>query len=271
MPIEIRITTDTADQAQAEMAVLLGRVLSNAVQNTVDRAGGEAAVTRKIVEAIVNGEAPESVASRIVEQAAGIQTDPAADNRSPVEMADEADKRAVGEASGGRKRRTKDEIAADEALTALATAKGVTAEKLFFAIGQAGRAVVEAELRKQPDAGQTTTAAISTGEERIGPEDDAATQEQDAADEAAEVEATRTAPATIDDVKAAVQLYVDKYGMKNTQEDGPKIFVEALGTPPAGEAFWKFSILPTDPEKLAHVVNVWTRVAAENPLKREAV
>jgi len=190
-------------------------------------------------------------------------------------VTDGADKRAVGEASGGRKRRTKDEIAADDALIALAVAKGVSLEKLNNVIGEAGRAVARAELDRIDRATDATAAeakaAISTGENRVGPEDDPETEAQDATDEAAEVEATRKASATIDDVKAAVQLYVDKFGLKFTQEDGPAIFVEALGKPPAGEAFWKFSILPDDAEKLAHVVSVWERAAAENPLKRETV
>lgn len=150
-------------------------------------------------------------------------------------------KRERGKPAPGRARRTKEEIAEDEA------------------------------AEKADGATQPARALISTGEERIDSNqvDDEATANQDAEDEAAEVAATRTAPVTIDDVKETVNKYVEKFGLPATQEDGPKIFVEALGNPPAGEAFWKFSILPNDPEKLAHVKAVWARCIAENPLKRE--
>ena len=149
--------------------------------------------------------------------------------------------RERGKPSPGRQRRTKEEIAEDEA----------------------------AEKAAEP------VANISTGAERIDPSqvDDAEVVAQDDADEAAEVEEHRdeAKPLTVDDVKAVVGTYVAKYGMAAVQEDGPKIFVEALGTPPEGNAYWKMSILPADQEKLAHVIDVWNRAVAQNPLKREVV
>lgn len=113
---------------------------------------------------------------------------------------------------------------------------------------------------------------ISTGGERVDPENPEDTA-QDAADEAAEVEAARDekAPLTIDDVKQAVGLYVAAYGMAAVQEDGPKIFVEALGAPPAGEAYWKMSIIPDDQAVLAQAVAVWRKATELNPLKRAKV
>ena len=153
--------------------------------------------------------------------------------------------RKRGEPSPGNKRRTKAEMAEDEAAEAAENAA------------------------KQN---------ISTGEARIDPEnpeeaddsDSASDSEQDAADEAAEVEAYRDPekPLTIDDVKAAVMAYAEKYGMPAAQADGPRIFVEALGAPPKGEEFWKFSILPVDDqEKIRKVISIWQRATTENPFK----
>jgi hypothetical protein len=124
--------------------------------------------------------------------------------------------------------------------------------------------------RGRPPKAETEAAAISTTpENRVDP-DNPETAEQDAADEAAEVEANRK-ELTVDDVKALAMQYQDAYGIPAVQEDGAKIFVEALGAPPAGQAFWKFSILPTDQESLRKLVDVWARALEENPLKRAKV
>jgi len=149
--------------------------------------------------------------------------------------------RKRGEPAPGKARRTKAEIAEDEAADA--------------AGGQAN---------------------ISTGDERIDPDhpEDAANAAQDKADEQAEVDSNRdeSAPLTPDDVKAAIAPYVTKFGMPAVQEDGPKIFKEALGAPPAGNDFWKLSILPyDDQDKIAKVIDVWGKAVELNPLKRAAV
>lgn len=148
--------------------------------------------------------------------------------------------RKRGEPSPGKKRRTAAEVAEDEAAEAAETKQN-----------------------------------ISTGEARVDPEnpeadDSEADAAQDAADEAAEVEAHRDPekPLTIDDVKAVVMAYAEKYGMPAAQADGPRIFVEALGAPPKGEEFWKFSILPIDDqEKIQKVISIWQRATTENPFK----
>lgn len=141
--------------------------------------------------------------------------------------------RERGKPAPGRARRTKEEIAEDEA-------------------------AVEAET--------SGTQAISTGGARVGPEDEPEIQEQDKADEQAEVEASRNPekPLTVDDVKAAVGLYVNKHGMPATNEDGPAIFVKALGQPPEGNPFWKMSILPDDQAKLKACVDEWTKAATSD-------
>jgi hypothetical protein len=90
-------------------------------------------------------------------------------------------------------------------------------------------------------------------------------QAQDKADEQAEVDANRAAdkPLTVDDVKSAVTNYVTKFGMPATQEDGPKIFIAALGNPPAGEAYWKMSLLSELPQdQLKKAVDAWATAAA---------
>lgn len=144
--------------------------------------------------------------------------------------------RERGKPAPGRARRTKEEIAEDEAAD------------------------------KADAAGSTTEepALISTGEERVDPADVAA---QDAVDEAKEVEEHRKA-LTVDDLKSVMGGYVKKFGMEATQEDGPKIFTEALGAPPAGQPAWKVSLLDGDQERLAKAVDVWTKAVDLNPLKR---
>lgn len=99
-----------------------------------------------------------------------------------------------------------------------------------------------------------------------GPEDDAATQAQDKADEQAEVEQNRDpeTPLTIEDVKAAVGKYIEKFDMAAAQQDGPGLFVDVLGKPPEGQPYWKMSILPDNQETLKKVVNAWTAAAAGN-------
>lgn len=101
----------------------------------------------------------------------------------------------------------------------------------------------------------------------------AGAEAQDAADEAAEVEETRDTanPLTLEDVKFAMNGYVKKFGMAATQEDGPKIFVEALGKPPTGEPYWKLSLVPEDQEKYAQIIATWRKATELNPLKRTPV
>lgn len=148
--------------------------------------------------------------------------------REATDHSPEEPKRERGKPAPGKQRRTKEEIAEDEA-----------AEK--------------SEMQ-----------AISTGGERVGPEDDEETAAQDKADEQAEAEAARKpeTPLTVDDVKAAVGLYVNKFSMDAAVEDGPALFVSVLGEPPAGNPFWKMSILPDDQKKLKACVDAWQTAAA---------
>lgn len=166
-----------------------------------------------------------------------VETQAAADEPTGVTAAD-TPKRERGKPAPGRARRTKEEIAEDEAADA-------------------------ADAAAASDQPQN----IQTGGERINPEEAA----QDATDEAAEdaANADPEKPLTLDDVKNAVGLYVTRFGEGDFEkgrqiasEDGPGLFVDVLGAPPAGEAFWKFSILPTDQDKLAAMVKAWTDAAS---------
>lgn len=133
-------------------------------------------------------------------------------------------------------------------------------------------AAMEAEKAAEPTSKKTrgkakdaAPAISTTPEDRKPPEDDAETQEQDAADEAAEVEAARpaAAPVTVEDVMGAVGVYVEKFGLPAAQSDGPNIFVSALGTPPNGEAFWKKSLLATaTQDQLQKALVAWKTAAA---------
>lgn len=127
-----------------------------------------------------------------------------------------AARRERGKPAPGRARRTKEEIAEDEAADKAEAANG-------------------------------TTQNISTGGERVGPEDDEATQAQDRADELAEEGKTEEPAMTMEQAvmagKAAIGDYVKKFGMAAAQEDGMSVFIGALGDVPAGAKGWGWSML----------------------------
>lgn len=105
--------------------------------------------------------------------------------------------RKRGEPSPGRKRRTREEVAEDEA----------------------------AEKYEALNSGKLEGAQSSTGEARLGPEDDAETAALDAADEAAEVEAARDPqnPLTLDDLRKVVGELTAKVGMAVSVKAVPAI------------------------------------------------
>lgn len=106
---------------------------------------------------------------------------------------------------------------------------------------------------------------ISTGEERIDPTtpEDAA---QDAEDEAAEVAATPAKAMTLDDVRAALTRYSQKFGMPSVMTDGPAILADLFGA-----EVKKVSQVPDTQEALAKCVAAIDAATAANPFKREAV
>ena len=239
MSVEIKIYGETAKDALDELSGLASGMRPAGFRP-------ELAAPYGTGPAMTADEAYAAVAKSIVDQAVIEKAEtlsvaePHAGGNAGDTSASPARKR--GEPSPGKKRRTAAEVAEDEAAEA-----------------------AESAARQN----------ISTGENRIDPaspevDDSAEDTAQDAADEAAEVEAHRDPekPLTIDDVKAVVMAYAEKYGMPAAQADGPRIFVEALGAPPKGEEFWKFSILPVDDQgKIQKVISIWQRATTENPFK----
>jgi hypothetical protein len=243
--IRIEITADTATEARHQMSELLGKteavgreynwrqydVAKYRTQHDVGQTDG-AADDEVLAEV---GPDTERLMAFAKEQAAA---------EAP------APKRERGQPSAGRKRRTKEEIAEDEAADKIDAAREVE------------------ERQGMP--------AISTGGERTdpaNPEPEVEDDPQDAIDEAEEVEAARDTvkPLTHDDVRALVRDYVAKYGMAAIQKDGPAIFAAALGTPPEGKAGWMVPDIPDDQAVLAVAVKAWAEAVASNPFSREVV
>lgn len=178
---------------------------------------------------------------------------------------EEIDTRPYGQAPEGKARRTKAEMAEDDEFAKLIEATGVPLEKLNEVIATHGRAAAREGLEARLPQQTEDKPSISTGENRVGPEDEPEAEEQDAADEAAEVEAARKddKPLTIDDLKNAMGDYVKAFGLAETQEDGAKLFADALGTPPEGNAFWKVSLVAAQgQEALRKAIAAWEAAIA---------
>jgi hypothetical protein len=139
--------------------------------------------------------------------------------------------RKRGEPGSGHRRRTNREIEEDklyfesikphvEARAAAAVAemeKGVHRDEAADA-----RATQIEQARATGEIVDDDLLGISSGEERLGPDD-----AQDAADEAAESAANRTAEPTLDDLRRAIGLYQKKFGM----EQAARRTKEMLGMP----------------------------------------
>lgn len=252
MTVEIRIIGEDAGHALRELSSLSRGLL----------------VSTSLTPVPVDVAKMDAVGQKIAAtQAAADESGQAAGFTAPTtETADEPGTRLRGKASGGRARRTKDEIAEDEQLEKLAAAAGVPIEQVDNALGNGlTREKVISELEAKAAKGNMG----ADPENRVGPEDDAETQAQDEADEQAEVENNREPekPLTVDDVRSVMGRYVEKFQLPATQEDGPGIFVDALGAPPAGEQSWKLSLLANaDQATLRKAIDAWT--AAANADKR---
>ena len=102
-------------------------------------------------------------------------------------------------------------------------------------------------------------------ENRVDPQDDAETAAQDEADETAEAEAARDddKPLTIDDFRAAAGDYIQRFGMEAAQADGPVLLKSALGEPPAGNPFWKMTLVAeAGQDALRKAIGAWTNAAS---------
>lgn len=210
MSITIHIEAESAAEARLHMAELLsgvsrGRFIGQADATTVRNDDGQTE-----------------------------QTDDTA-----TETAEAKPQRERGQPAAGRKRRTKEEIAEDEAAAA---------------------------------AKPEEKAAISTGEERVGPEDDPETIAQDEADEKAESDAATATRGpdkklTLDDVRNALGAYVKKYGMAAVQADGPKVISLVL----KDEKKVKVSDIPDDQKVIQAVLDGVAEMTAKNPFSRDLV
>lgn len=100
---------------------------------------------------------------------------------------------------------------------------------------------------------------ISTApEHRIDPEAEA----QDAEDEAAEVAGEPVKTLTAEDLRAITGRYIGQHGIAAAQEDGVKVFADALGTPPEGSDYWTITAAAKSPETLAKAVAAWEAAVA---------
>jgi hypothetical protein len=168
-------------------------------------------------------------------------------------------KRERGKPGPGRKRRSAEEVAeddaADRAEATPAAAPESTSDVSVLSVAPTDAAVPE--IRANP-------------ENRGDPEDSAEVQAQDADDEAAEHEAAMAERLekepervlTHDDLRRAMSEYVTKFGMPATLEDGPGIFKSALGNPPAGSAIWKLTLVPDDQAALGKTLAAWSAAVA---------
>jgi hypothetical protein len=160
--------------------------------------------------------------------------------------------RERGKPSPGHARRTKAEIAEDDA---------------------ADKADADRATQAVADRAEETVAGISTGEERTDPDnpddvaqDSAEDAAQDALDEAHETAAAREAGGgakTLDDVRAALGKYVKAFGMAAAQEDGPRVLSMVCG-----DGVTKISAVPDD--KIAAVIAGIEEMLVKNPFKRAA-
>lgn len=222
MPVEIKIIGENADHALAELFGFTGGLSNRAAMQSTTAFHSKAS--------------PETVQAAAAASATVGATVGATSQEEPTETAAEAP-RERGKPSGGRSRRTKEEIAEDEAADA-------------------------ADAAAAAAAGAQN---ISTGEERKDPAEDV---EQDKKDEAADAVNAPAAEATVEGLRSVMGEYAKVYGMQAVQADGAKIFVAALGTPTEG-ATWKVSTVPAD--KIGMAVTAWSEALVKNPFKNAVV
>lgn len=161
----------------------------------------------------------------------------------PEETSSEpAPQRERGKPAPGKARRTKAEIEEDEA----ADAEDARLNAIADERANDGSAPIPSDLSETP----TDKPAISTGEERISPEDDAAA-EQDAADEAADPANAPAAEATRDDVRTAMMGYSEKHGLPALTTRLTAIFNEKF----PGQGVTKLSEIPEDAAAFQSVID----------------
>lgn len=237
MPITLTITGENAEEVVREILALVD------FENN-DRARGRTTAPATETRPVAAEPAP---ATETVSRAEPEETTPAT---GPF--------RQFGKASEGKSRRTKEEITEDDAVVALAEKAGVPTDKLEAAIADRGHAAVMAEIQGHLDAQGDKPNISASPEDRRDPDDP-----QDAADEKAEADAGHDGDnVTIDDLREAMNAFVEKKGMPEAQKLGPNIFEGALGKPPAGHDFWRLSLLmDADQKTLRKAIAAWQSAA----------
>lgn len=232
----------------------------------------------------VTGPTPEDVIAQIATMSANIAQPPqfhAPQAESPVDLSGLAcheaapepasvleepevkaaiAKRERGQPAPGRKRRTKEEIAEDDAADEAERSKDPGLD-----------AAVRSMARPAPKIEPADAPAWEAEQEDLAPAEESEVAAQDAADEKAEAEAASDGKLTHDDLRQAMGLYVKTYGIAATQEDGTKIFESTLGPAPAGEKSWKLSLVPDDQGALMKAVHAWSEAVESNPFDRAKV
>jgi len=169
--------------------------------------------------------------------------------------------RERGQPSPGRKRRTKEEIAEDEAAAVAGTVEVSD----------------EADPAGRIEAAQANISA--SPEDRVDPEAEAdaeqdaadeaeADAEQDAADEAAEAAETKTEAYTLDDVRKVIGQYANKYGMEFAQADGPELIARVMGKKHDAAAPLKISDLGDDQALIKRAIDGANEMLVKNPFAR---
>ena len=88
-------------------------------------------------------------------------------------------------------------------------------------------------------------------EQRVDPEVEA----QDDEDEAAEV--VEAAVLTAEDLRSMMGRYVNTFGLAEAQADGPRLFADALGTPPEGASIWSVTLASKSQDTLVKAIAAW--------------
>lgn len=196
MSIQITIHGDANEDVQNHLRFLLNST-----------AGGSLVVTATPTELVRGATLDQSAARTIIDSDGNVMKSSEADHDAATAA------RERGKPAPGKSRRTKEEIAEDEAADAADAKLSEDATNVGL----------------QANAAGDVKPAISTGDNRVGPDD-----AQDDADEQAEVEANRKG-LTLDDLRKAVGGYQRKFGMTAIVEDVPVILGCKMADVPEGE------------------------------------
>ena len=249
MTITITIDGHSAEHVREEMRRLLGStaIISRALTNEE---------TSDLREAVAAGPGP----------AIKVPDEPITQQQAEALVADATKPaRERGKPSHGAARRTKAEIAEDEAAD--------KADAALRAAGEETGAIV-ADKNLDDEKGSIS----DSPEDRVDP-DNPEDVAQDAADEAAETAAQKAETGgklTLDDVRTKIGGYVKLFGMDAAQKDGPTVIAMVIGeSTEKGDDGKprprKVSDIPDDQAVIQKVIAGVEEMTAKNPFKRDKV